>query len=173
MTENVISRRGRHSGAQAVVWLLLAASLATILGAWAFELWGGLAPCPLCLQQRWAYYAAVPLFAIAAVLIGRGHGRLPALLVAAGGLALFAGSVLAAYHAGVEWKWWPGPTACSEVDLLAPGASVLPDLSSARVVRCDEAPWRLFGISLAGYNVLISLALAALAAWTARQLAAR
>jgi len=153
---------------------LLAASLATILGAWAFELWGGLAPCPLCLQQRWAYYAAVPLFTIAALVIGRGDGgRLPALLVAAGGLALFTGGLLAAYHAGVEWKWWPGPAACGDVDLLAPGGSVLPDLSDARVVRCDEAPWRLAGISLAGYNVLISLALAALAAWTTSRLAAR
>ena len=70
---------------------------------------------------------------------------------------------LAAYHAGVEWHWWQGPTDCTGPLTDLSKGSMLNQLQSVSVVRCDEAAWRLFGISLAGYNVLISLALAAIA----------
>ena len=137
--------------------VVLAGSTATILGAWAFELIGGLAPCSLCLEQRWAYYAAIPLLVLV-LLFARSADR--AMLARAGlglaALALAAGGAYAAYHAGVEWKWWEGPSSCTGAANLTPGG--LPDLTK-RIVLCDEAAWRLFGISLAGYNVLISAAL--------------
>jgi disulfide bond formation protein DsbB len=89
---------------------------------------------------------------------------LAALAVIAGLMLWNAG--LAAYHAGVEWKWWPGPQTCggSAPDFSAP-MDLGKELETMRVVRCDEAAWRFLGLSLAGYNVLISLALAAAAAW--------
>ena len=79
--------------------------------------------------------------------------------------AMLVSAALGAYHAGVEWHWWPGPTDCSGpmTDFTANGP-LLNQLQSIRVVRCDEAAWRFLGLSLAGYNVLISLALAAIAA---------
>ena len=147
--------------------LVLAGSTATILGAWAFELIGDLAPCPMCLEQRWAYYAAIPVL-ILVLLFARSADRAALARTGLGlaALALAAGGVYAAYHAGVEWKWWEGPSSCSGGANLTPGG--LPDLTK-RVVLCDEAAWRLFGISLAGYNVLISAALALIAVWGIRR----
>ncbi|MGE3898976.1 MAG: disulfide bond formation protein B, partial [Variibacter sp.] len=72
---------------------------------------------------------------------------------------------LATYHAGVEWHWWPGPQDCSGAGFSAGGGNLLQQMQSARVVRCDAAAWTFLGLSLAGYNALISLALAAVAAW--------
>ena len=143
--------------------------LATILGAWFFQLVVGLPPCPLCLEQRIPYYVAIPLAGLVVVAAMR---RGPRALVI-GGLALLAvvmlvSSGLAAYHAGIEWKWWVGPQDCSGP--LTPSATpsdLLQQLGQTRVVRCDEAAWRFLGLSLAGWNVLISLALAGVAAWGA------
>ena len=97
----------------------------------------------------------------------------PRKLIAVGFLAIIAamlcGAALGTYHAGVEWKFWPGPTDCSgPVTDFTKRGSLLDQLQSVQVVRCDEAAWRLFGVSLAGYNVLISLALAAIAAFGLR-----
>ena len=138
---------------------------ATLAGAWYFQLVLGLQPCPLCLEQRYAYYLAVPL-AAAIVLAASLHAPRPLLV---GGLAILAlaalaNAVLGTYHAGVEWGWWAGPTDCTGplTDLNA-GGSLLNQLNSIHVVRCDEAAWRFLGISLAGYNALISLVLAAIA----------
>jgi disulfide bond formation protein DsbB len=94
--------------------------------------------------------------------------RAPPKLVMVGFIAILAaalcGAALGTYHSGVEWRWWPGPTDCSGpmTDFRAKGP-LLEQLQSVHVVRCDEAAWRFLGLSLAGYNVLISLALAALA----------
>jgi disulfide bond formation protein DsbB len=138
---------------------------ATIAAAWAFQVFGGYAPCPLCLQQRWPYYAAIPL---ALVLLGWRSRSLHAvraglLLVA---LIMLAGAGLALYHAGIEWRWWPGPQACAAGSALS---GALPDLANARVIRCDEAPWRFMGLSFAGWNGAISLLIAAIALNGARQ----
>src|SRR6202035_2978411 len=87
------------------------------------------------------------------------------------GLALLAivmliGAALGAYHSGVEWKFWPGPAHCSgSMAGFGSAGGLLDRMNETRIVPCDAAAWRLFGISLAGYNVLISLALAAIAAW--------
>jgi disulfide bond formation protein DsbB len=79
---------------------------------------------------------------------------------------MFAGAALALYHAGVEWRWWQGPQSCAAAGGLSGG---LPDLSSARVIRCDEAPWRFIGLSFAGWNFLVSVFLACLALYGARR----
>jgi disulfide bond formation protein DsbB len=140
---------------------------ATILGAWFFQFGLGLKPCPLCLEQRYAYYFAIPLAALILLGVSAGASRkvlLAALFVIAAGMLWNAG--LAGYHAGIEWKWWPGPQDCSgPIDSLGSANDLLRQLESINVVRCDEAAWRFFGLSLAGYNVLISLALAAVAVW--------
>ena len=125
----------------------------------------GLPPCPLCLEERIAYHIVIPLsllMAIAALV------RAPPKLLMVGFaviiVAMACNVVLGAYHAGVEWHWWAGPTDCTGplTDLRA-GGSLLNQLQSIHVVRCDEAAWRFLGISLAGYNALISLLLAAIA----------
>lgn len=140
---------------------------ATIAGAWFFQLVLGIVPCPLCLEQRYAYYLAIPLGAIT-VLAARGGAPRPLLL---GGLAILSLATLAnaglgAYHAGVEWGFWKGPTDCSgPVVNLGSATDLLSRLETVKVVRCDEVQWRFLGLSLAGYNVLISLLMAAIAAW--------
>jgi disulfide bond formation protein DsbB len=147
--------------------LVLGASVATILGAWGFEHIGGLAPCPLCYTQRYFYYAAIPLTALL-LLVARSPQRAGLMrggLVLAG-LILLAGAGVGAYHSGIEWKWWEGPQTCAGGAGLSEGG-VLPDLGNLTIVRCDEPAWTLFGLSLAGYNVLIALPLALVAFWGA------
>ena len=141
--------------------IICVVALLTIGAAWIFEFYG-YSPCPLCLQQRWAYYAALPVAVIAAMLApssaqaSRGLLYLLALIWA-------ASAVFAVYHSGVEWKWWAGPETFGGE--LGGG---LPDLSKP-VVRCDEAALRILGVSLAGWNVVISLALAVVAVAGARR----
>ncbi len=150
-------------GARAAAGLILLVAFATIAGALVFEHVLGLQPCPLCLQQRYPYYAAMPI-ALATALVAR-----PAWVRA--GLALLAlvflvSAGLGAYHAGVEWGWWPGPSDCAGAPPPAAGTvgDFLNQLQTTRVVSCSEAAWRLLGLSLAGWNVLISLGLAGVAA---------
>ncbi len=142
---------------------------ATILGAWIFQYGLGLAPCPLCLEQRIPYYIAIPLAVVVVFGALRSVPRGPllaGLIVVA--LILLWGAGLGAYHAGIEWKWWAGPQDCSgPVTSLGTGGNLLQRIETTHVVRCDEAAWRFLGLSLAGYNVLISLALAAIALWGA------
>jgi disulfide bond formation protein DsbB len=156
--------RARPIAAAAATVALLAA--ATILGAWFFQFVVGLPPCPLCYEQRYAYYFAIPLAVM--VVIGEQVGSRRRVLLAA--LAMIAvgfvwNAVLGTYHSGIEWHWWPGPQECSGSIDLGTGGGLLNQLQSISVVRCDQAAWRFLGISMAGYNVLISLTLAAIAAW--------
>jgi len=174
-------RRGMRQTGMRAVWAqtihdrpIAAAAIAiaiggavTILGAWFFQYALGLKPCPLCLEQRYAYYFAIPLAVLILLGVSVGASRkvvLAALFIIAAGMLWNAG--LAGYHAGIEWKWWPGPQDCSgPIDSLGSANDLLRQLESINVVRCDEAAWRFLGLSLAGYNVLISLALAGVAAW--------
>jgi disulfide bond formation protein DsbB len=160
--------RMRDDGAAFIAALAIALIAAlTLAGAWFFQLVLDIRPCPLCLEQRYAWYLAFPLGALLAFAAARGAPR--ALLVA--GLALLAlatlaNAWLAGYHAGVEWGFWPGPTECSGPVLdLGKAGSLLENLDKVKVIRCDEVQWRFLGLSLAGYNVLLSLAAAALALW--------
>jgi len=136
-------------------------ALAAILGAWGSQLFGGLVPCELCLEQRLAYYWGLPVLAV--VLLT--WNRLPQAvwyIAMAVVIAIFIwGTFMGSYHAGVEWGFWPGPTACTGV---GEGFSfdALSDLNSAHVIGCDVVQFRFLGISLAGYNALVSLAVVAL-----------
>ena len=146
---------------------VVAIAAATLAGAWFFQLVLGLVPCPLCLEQRYAYYLAVPLGALVAVAAAR---DVPRGVVLAGlallALAALGNAGLGAYHAGVEWKFWPGPTECTgPVGNLGSAGNLLERLDTVKVIRCDEVQWTFLGLSLAGYNVLISLLMAAVAAW--------
>jgi disulfide bond formation protein DsbB len=141
----------RYGGAA----LFLAA--AVILGALGFEYIGGYAPCPLCLEQRYAYYAGVPLLFLAMALVAE-KPRFAAFVFLAVALAFLANAGLGVYHAGAEWKLWPGPDTCTGNQALPTSASdLLAAAESAVVVRCDEAALRIAGLSLAGWNVIASL----------------
>jgi disulfide bond formation protein DsbB len=150
--------------------LVVIIGLLTIGGFFFFQYGLGYPPCPLCLEQRNAFYICVPL----AVLLwfGASHGASRKVMIL-GFLAIVAfmlwNSGLAAYHAGIEWKFWPGPQDCSgPIINSGPAAGLLNKLQNIRIVRCDGAAWRFLGLSLAGYDVLVSLGLAAVAAWGAR-----
>jgi disulfide bond formation protein DsbB len=155
----------RGEPAAAAAFAIFALSTATLAGAWYFELVLKLAPCPLCLEERIAYHVIIPLsllMAIAALV--RAPHQLLAVGLAAIVVAALCNAVLSTYHPGVEWQFWPGPTECSgPLTSLSNGGSLLNRLDNLHVVRCDEAAWRFLGISLAGYNVLISLLLAGIA----------
>jgi disulfide bond formation protein DsbB len=149
----------------ALVVTIIAA--ATLAGAWFFQLVLDIRPCPLCLEQRYAYYLAVPLGALVAFAAMKGAPR-PLLLVGLAILMLAAlgNAWLGTYHAGVEWGLWLGPTDCTgPVGNLGSAGNLLERLDTVKVIRCDEVQWRFLGLSLAGYNVLISLWMAAIAAW--------
>ena len=163
------SSHARPSADPAVMAALAIAvvAAATLAGAWFFQLVLDIRPCPLCLEQRYAYYLALPLALLVAFAAGRGAPR-PVVLAgfAVLLLAALANAWLGGYHAGVEWKFWEGPTDCSgPVVNLGSAGTLLERLDTVKVVRCDEVQWRFLGLSLAGYNVLISLAMAALALW--------
>jgi disulfide bond formation protein DsbB len=147
--------------------LILLIAAATIAGAWFFQLVLDIQPCPLCLEQRYAYYTIIPLSALVAISAVRGSPRGVLLLgLALLALAAFANAVFGAYHAGVEWGLWQGPTDCTgPVGNLGSAGNLLERLDTVKVVRCDEVQWRFLGLSLAGYNALISLLMAAVAAW--------
>jgi disulfide bond formation protein DsbB len=139
--------------------VVFATSAALLLGALAFQFLGGLAPCALCVDQRYAHVAAL-IFAIGAVVL---RGRVGWALAALAVLALAVSGGIGVFHAGVEQKWWAGPTGCSGGSL----AGLTPEEATKRlmgtpVVRCDEIPWSLFGISMAGWNAIISIGMAAL-----------
>jgi disulfide bond formation protein DsbB len=137
---------------QKSLYLILTVSAATIAGAFAFQ-FAGYDPCHLCLMERWAYYAAIALSLI--LLISKSGTRQGLYLLA---LIMLASAIFGIYHAGVEWKWWPGPSTCTGGSTL----TGLPDLTKP-VVMCDEAAFRILGLSLAGWNAVISFALAAVA----------
>jgi disulfide bond formation protein DsbB len=125
---------------------IFAVTLAVIVGAWGFEYFG-YAPCELCLKQRFAYYAVVPLsllLAFAPANIQRGGLYLV-------GLIMLGSMIFGIYHSGVEWKFWQGPTTCT-------GGTVtggLPDLSK-KAVMCDQPAILILGLSLAGWNAIVS-----------------
>ncbi len=148
--------------------------LLTIGGFFFFQYGLGYQPCPLCLEQRTAFYVSVPLAAL--LLLGAGYGASRKVLLlgfAVIALVMLWNTGLAAYHAGVEWKLWQGPTDCSGPIAPLGTGSLMSRLQNVRLVRCDVAPWRLFGISLPGYDVLVSLLLAAVAAYGFKRTLAR
>ena len=127
---------------------LLALALAGGLlgGAYISEYVFGLFPCEMCWWQRWPHFAALGLAGLSFV------APAPRLWVALAALAIFISGLIGGFHAGVEYDWWEGITGCAVID---PNLNVF-DPTAAPLIRCDEAPWSLFGISLAGFNFLFS-----------------
>ncbi len=141
---------------------MLFLALAVILAALGFEHIGGYAPCPLCLQQRYAYYAGVPCLFAGLVLLSAGCNRWAVLVFLAVALFFLVNAGLGVYQAGAEWKFWAGPSTCATSQAIGGSAAdFMKSLQNSTPVRCDEAAWRLFGLSFAGWNAVISLALVA------------
>ena len=142
--------------------LILLATLGSAVllgGAFAFQFLGGLAPCPLCLLQRWPHAAAVLIGLVALALI-RSAG-VQRLLALAGALAALTTAGLGLYHTGVERQWWQGPDTCTTGGIGGVSADQLLDqILAAPIVRCDEVAWQMAGLSMASWNMLASLALA-------------
>ena len=132
-------------------WIALLLPLALMAGALGSQYLGRLVPCELCMYQRYPHYAAIVAAALA-ILLRRTPLTLPLTMLA--GLLILVSGGIGAFHAGVEYKWWPGPQHCTGT--VQAGADFLKRLLAAPVVRCDEPQWTLFGISLAGFNFLIS-----------------
>lgn len=136
--------------------------LASILGALAFQYLGGLYPCELCITQRWPYYIGLPVLAIALIGWTRFARALRIALLAIVAALFVWGTGLGIYHSGVEWGFWPGPQSCTGIGDAAVSLDMLSDMSDVRIVPCDAVQWELFGISLAGFNALISAAIVVL-----------
>ena len=135
-----------------------AMSAVLLIAAFLFEYVGGMAPCSLCIWQRWAHVAVIGA-AMAGLFILPSRAAL--LLPLAAALASFG---IAGYHAGVEWRFWQGPGGCTANLAADLGTADLVDaLLATPVVRCDDVPWSLFGLSMAGWNALLSLDIAGVA----------
>lgn len=157
----------RGSPAAWAALVVAGSGAATILGAYFFQYVLGYLPCPLCFEQRIPYYIAIPLALLVALAA---LWSAPRPVVIGGliliGLIMVVSTGFGVYHAGVEWKWWPGPADCSgPLGGMGSASDLLRRMQSQTVVRCDDAAWRFLGISLAGYNALISLALVVITAW--------
>ena len=138
-------------------------SAALFGGALLFEHVGGMAPCSLCIWQRWAHVAVI-VCALGWLVISHpiGASLRAGLVVTA--LAGMASVGIAGYHAGVEWQLWAGPAGCTAA--LSSGGStadLVDSLLATPVIRCDDVPWSLFGLSMAGWNMLLSVDIVALA----------
>ena len=154
--------------------LILVATIGSALllgGAFAFQFLGGLAPCPLCLLQRWPHAAAV-LIGLLALALTRSSEGLQRLLALLGAIAALTTAGLGLYHTGVERAWWQGPDTCTSGAIDRVSADQLLDqILAAPIVRCDEVAWQLMGLSMASWNMLASLVLAGIWIAAARKAA--
>jgi disulfide bond formation protein DsbB len=144
--------------------LALATPALLLAGAYGSQIWGGLYPCEMCWWQRYAHFAALAL-----ALLAFAAARSPAVsraLTLLAGLAILTGGAIGAFHAGVEYHWWEGLTTCSTMGTLSgSNADMLRDLFAKPLIRCDQAQWTLFGISLAGWDALFSIPAAIVVLW--------
>jgi disulfide bond formation protein DsbB len=148
-------RRFQPTAARGFAAFVLAASVVVLGGALLSQHLGGLAPCELCLLQRWPWGVAIVISFVATMVGSRPALPWVALLLAA---VYTIGSVLAFYHVGVEQHWFAGPSACSGAATAADTVEALKaQILRQQPVRCDEVPWALWGVSLAGWNLLASL----------------
>lgn len=147
--------------------LIAAAMLAT---AHAFETFGGYAPCTLCLRQREVYWLILSLGLVSMIGVRMPGGpRWREATCWVLGAAFLVGCAVAVYHAGAEWKFWPGPQACAAGDATVSAADMAAFLDGAKITppACDEAPWVFAGLSMAGWNAVMSLVFAGLSALAA------
>jgi disulfide bond formation protein DsbB len=156
--------RGDPTARAAII--VAAVGAAALLGAWFFQYVIGLSPCPLCLEQRVAYYFVIPLAAMVALGVSAGATpKVIQLAMAAIAIGMLWNAGLGIYHSGIEWKWWPGPQECTGTPNFGNVKDLQEQLKKMVLVRCDEAQWRFLGLSLAGYNAMISLGMAVVALW--------
>lgn len=142
--------------------LATAGSAGLLIGALAFQYLGGLAPCQMCVWQRWPHLVAILIAGAALAMPGRIWPVLGALAAASSG-------AIGIFHTGVERAWWQGFTACSgggDIGALSP-EELMTQIMEAPLVRCDEVAWQMLGLSMASWNALISFALAGLWLYTA------
>ncbi len=153
---------GRLEAVRAATAIFLIAA-ATIAGAFVFQALG-YAPCELCLKERLPYYAGIVVALLTIVLALRGPRRLLPAAFAGLFLIFAASAAFGAYHAGIEWGFWPGPSSCTgAISKAGSMQEFLHQLNNVKVARCDAAAIRILGLSLAGWNAVISLVLAGLA----------
>ncbi len=153
--------------------LILGISLSALAIAYASQVWGGLQPCVLCIYQRYAFGVAIVFGLLGLALGGNPAARRD--LVVLGGLAFLGGAAIAAFHVGVEQLWWRGTAEC-HAPAFDPKLSIedlRQRLLDTTFVACDEIPWSLFGISMAGYNLFVSLGLALACLWAAARMSGR
>lgn len=153
------------------IFVLLVSAAALII-AYLSQVWGGLEPCILCIYQRYVYAAAAAVGLVGALLDRPALGR-PVMLLA--GLVFLAGLGISIFHVGVEQHWWRGTDGCHApaIDLTQSLDSLREQMLDTSFVPCDEISWSLFGISMAGYNAIVSLGLALASFWAAGQLKTR
>ena len=139
--------------------ILLLGPAGLLGGALAFEYIGGLVPCEMCLWQRWALAVALVL-----ALLGWASGHARALLALAA-LAILCGGGIAIFHVGVEQHWWQGITKCAASLSSGSATDIMEQILAQPLVRCDAIPWSLFGISMAGWNAMVSILIGGTALW--------
>jgi len=152
-----------NTNARAANALVLAGAGALVGGALLSQYVGGLFPCEMCHWQRWPHYAALVLGLLAWAL---GSNRA---LVALAALAVLVSGAIGVFHAGVEYRWWEGVTTCTAAPITGSKSEILGSLMATPLVRCDVAQWTLFGVSLAGYNALLSSLIGGGALWLLRK----
>ncbi len=142
--------------------LALLVPAALLAGAWGAQLIGGLYPCEMCHWQRWPHYAA-----LAAAILGflLKPARWPVALAA---LLVMLSGAIGVFHAGVEYGWWDGFTQCTVTSHGGSAADMLKEIMATPLIRCDVAQWTLFGISLAGFNAVLSLVFGGSILWLTR-----
>lgn len=139
-------------------------SAALLTGAFLFEYIGGLAPCKMCIWQRWAHLAVIVVAKLSLTKLPR---RLILFMI---GSAATASALIAGYHAGVEWQLWTGPSGCTAaLSSSISAADLVDDLLATAMVRCDEVAWSLFGLSMAGWNMVFSIGIIVIAGLGFRQ----
>ena len=140
-------------GSTQFIWLAFLGSLSLLVGAYAFEFLGGLKPCKMCLWQRWPHLGAIIIGLL--VLLSKS-----VLLMRIGGVIILIGAGIAFFHMGVEFNWWEGPSTCTSgsiTDLTS--AELMKKILEAPITRCDDIPWSFAGLSMAGWNGILSIIL--------------
>lgn len=146
--------------------LILVLSVTAIGTALYYEYVLNYQPCALCYEERLPYYALI-VISILALLTQKFVGKM---LLIGLGIVMFLGSLYGMYHAGIEWGFWPGPESCTGSGLnLSADMDLLAMVQDVKIVPCDVANWRLFGISFAGYNALVAMLIAAICAVAVRK----
>ncbi|MEL6801079.1 MAG: disulfide bond formation protein B [Pseudomonadota bacterium] len=146
-----------------VILLAAGGSAALLLAAWGFQYLGGLAPCAMCIWQRWPHLAAAVIGPVAAVTAGP-------LLPLLGAASAATTGAIGIFHTGVERGWWEGPSTCTSGSIEGLSSQELMDqILTAPLVQCDQVAWEMLGLSMASWNAAASFAFAALWLFAARQ----